>query len=43
MEYLQKRGGKHGMKMMYELLVKADENSENWQIGLIEVEQLKKK
>ena len=42
MEYLHRRSGKQGSHGKYELLVDADQKAETWQVGLIDVEKLRK-
>ena len=43
MEYIHKRTGKQGSLCKYELLIDANEKAPAWQVGLLEVEKLRKK
>jgi DNA primase catalytic core len=43
MEYVSRRGGKQGSRCFHELLVDASEAAKVWQVGLIDVEKLRKK
>jgi hypothetical protein len=43
MEYVHRRTGKQGSLCKYELLIDAAEAAKNWQVGLIDVEKLRRK
>jgi DNA primase len=43
MEYVSRRTGKQGSLCKYELLTDADESAKSWQVGLIDVKNLRQK
>ncbi|MFT6241133.1 MAG: Cdc6-like AAA superfamily ATPase [Akkermansiaceae bacterium] len=43
MEYVNRRSGKQGSLCKYELLVDANEKAEAWQVGLLDIAELRKK
>lgn len=42
MEYIIRKTGRQGQQCQYELLVSLDDNNDEWDVGLVDVEALKK-
>ena len=43
MEFINRRTGKQGSICKYELFIEASEEAPIWQVGLLDVEELRKK